>query len=163
MVEFALILPMLLIVLVGILEFGSAYSGIISMRQGIREAGRQGSVGQFGTNGSCGLMLSDAPSANMQRLMCLAKDQAGVQSGTRVRVKFDKADLTPGGTFAAGNALVICAIHQLTSLTGLLQPVLNGRVVKTKAAFRIESADPTQTYTEGGESAPSGQNWNWCT
>jgi len=44
LVEFALILPVLLLILVGIIEFGSVYSKVISMRQGVREAGRQGSV-----------------------------------------------------------------------------------------------------------------------
>ena len=161
-VEFALILPLLLLVIVGILEFGSIYSNIISVRQGVREAGRQGSVGQFGSIPSCGLSLIDSPTANMQNLMCLTKDQAGVQSGVKVRVRFDKPDLSAGGSFVAGNVLVICAAYPLSSLTGMLQPVLNGRVTKTKAAFRIESADPTQTYTAGGEADPSSQNWSWC-
>ena len=52
MVEFALILPVLLLILVGIIEFGSIYSKVISMRQGVREAGRQGSVANFGSTRS---------------------------------------------------------------------------------------------------------------
>ena len=55
MIEFALILPVFLLLLVGMIEFGSAYSKIISMRQGIREAGRQGSVANWGSTSSCGL------------------------------------------------------------------------------------------------------------
>ena len=51
-VEFALILPILLLVLVGIIEFGAIYSKVISMRQGVREAGRAASVGAFG-NAAC--------------------------------------------------------------------------------------------------------------
>ena len=90
-VEFALILPVLLLVLVGILEFGSIYSNVISMRQGVREAGRQGSVGQFGSIPSCGLSLIDSPTANMQNLMCLTKDQAekidAVQEEMRKQLK----------------------------------------------------------------------------
>jgi len=160
LVEFALILPVLMLILVGILEFGSIYSNIISMRQGVREAGRQGSVARFGSDSSC-LEPGATGSTNMKQLMCLAKDQSGVQDGVKVRVKFANEDLTPGGTYAVGDALVVCAAYPLTSLTGLFQPFLGGRVAKTRAAFRIEKADAAGA-TAGGEADPSGQNWDWC-
>jgi len=165
MVEFALILPVLLLILVGILEFGSIYSNVISMRQGVREAGRQGSVAQWGSTSSCGLIIvGTAPSLNIQKLMCLTKAQVGVQGGVKLRVNFDQANLTAGGTYAAGNAIVICAAYPIQSLTGLFQPFLNGRVAKTKAAFRIENA-PGGANSEmaGGEADPTNQNWSWCT
>lgn len=163
MVELALILPFLLLIVVGILEFGSIYSKVISMRQGVREAGRQGSVANFGSTSGCGLSLStgDASSADIQKLMCLTKDQVGVGSNVKVRVKFAKADLTPGGSYAVGNAIVICAVYPLQSLTGLIQPLLNGRYAKTKAAFRIEKV--SGSLQAGGEADPTGQNWAWCT
>ena len=163
MVEFALILPVLLLILVGILEFGSIYSNVISMRQGVREAGRQGSVAQFGSDSTCPLDLVVTPSTNIQKLMCLTKAQVGVQGGVKLRVNFDKADLTAGGTYAAGNAIVICAAYPIQSLTGLFQPFLNGRIAKTKAAFRIENAPAGSSETAGGEADPTNQNWSWCT
>lgn len=161
MVEFALILPVLMLILVGILEFGSIYSNVISMRQGVREAGRQGSVANFGSNLNCDMTLTDAPTDNMKMLMCLAKNQAGVGDGVKFRVKFANEDLSPGGTYAVKNALVVCAAYPLTSVTGLFQPFLGGRVAKTKAAFRIEKADAGGA-TAGGEADPSGGNWGWC-
>ena len=160
-VEFALILPVFLLILVGILEFGSIYSNVISMRQGVREAGRQGSVANFGSNSSCPLVIVTAPSANMKKLMCLTKDQAGVGGGIKLRVNFDNADLTAGGTYAAGNAIVICAAYPIQSLTGLIQPFLNGRIATTKAAFRIEKVSGA-VETAGGEADPTGKNWSWC-
>jgi Flp pilus assembly pilin Flp len=166
-VEFALILPVLLLVLVGILEFGSIYSNVISMRQGVREAGRQGSVAKFGSTTSCGLIIDGtSPSDNIKMLMCLVKDQSGVQDNVKIRVGFTDANLnayTEDSTgYVAGNAIVVCAAYPLTSLTGLFQPFLGGRVAKTKAAFRIEKADPAGA-TGGGERDPSDQNWAWCT
>jgi hypothetical protein len=162
LVEFALILPVLLLILVGILEFGSIYSSVISMRQGVREAGRQGSVANFGSIPSCDQNFQGArPSDNMISLMCLAKDQAGVGNGVKYRIKFANEDLTPGGTYAVKNAIVICAAYPITSLTGLFQPFLGGRVAKTKAAFRIEKVSGVAEI-EGGEADPSGGNWTWC-
>ena len=156
-VEFALILPVLLLVLVGILEFGSIYSNVISMRQGVREAGRQGSVARFG-NFSCPVTVGQTPAQNRDDLICVVKDQAGVQNGVSVFVTFDT-------TYVAGDALVICAIYPLQSLTGLFQPFLGGRSAKTKAAFRLENvpASPATGLVAGGDTDPSGQNWSWCT
>jgi len=167
-VEFALILPALLLILVGILEFGSIYSDVISMRQGVREAGRQGSVGNVGSTPDCGLSPDDSPSADMKSLMCLAKAQAGVGDGIKLRVKFANEDLTLTGspTFKPGNAIIICAVYPLQSLTGMFQPFLNGRNARTKAAFRIEKdkkPDGTPVVaTAGGEADPTGANWVWC-
>jgi hypothetical protein len=176
MVEFALILPVLLLVMVGIIEFGAIYSHIISMRQGVREAGRQGSVANFGTMTGC-LEPGATGSPHMQNLMCLAKDQAGVGNGVKMRVRFTNTNLnastelatppggpgTPPSGYVAGNAILICAVYPISSLTGLLQPFLNGHYAKTKAVFRIEKVSGTPaTETGGGESDPSGAAWSWC-
>ena len=170
-VEFALILPVFILILVGILEFGSIYSKVISMRQGVREAGRQGSVANFGPAFSADCVSKPSPpSDDIQRLICLAKSQSGVGDTVLVRVKFAKQDLT-GATdtdpslYAAGNALIICAVYPLQSLTRFLQPALDGHYARTKAAFRIEklSAGGEGSEIAGGDTAPPSQDWAWCT
>jgi Flp pilus assembly protein TadG len=55
MVEFAIVFPILALIVFGIIQFGSTYNNYESVRQGVRDAARQGVVGQFGTNTSCGL------------------------------------------------------------------------------------------------------------
>jgi len=191
MVEFALILPVFVLLLVGMIEFGSIYSKVISMRQGVREAGRQASVAVWGPGppAPCPLTFSGpAPSADIQRLLCLTKDQAGVGDVVKVRVRFTNPDLTkvtelnrdvaqdasnppgycggPSGPCLVGNAILVCAIYPLQSLTGLFQPFLDHppRYAKTKAAFRIENLSATPlAELGGGEADPSGGNWSWCT
>ena len=116
MVEFALILPVVLLILVGIIEFGSVYSKIISMRQGIREAGRQGSVANWGSTSSCGLTgVPGTTSDDIKKLMCQAKDQAGVGDGVRVKIVFADANVqnftTDGTRYQLGNSIVVCAIY----------------------------------------------------
>jgi len=172
LVEFALILPVVLFVLVGIIEFGSVYSRIISMRQGIREAGRQGSVANFGSTSACGLIGVSSGGAtpttdNIKKLMCLAKDQAGV--GDKVRIKIFFADenianaTNASSSYVLGHSIVICAIYPLKSLTGLMQPILNNRYSKTKAAFRIEKVSGAGAETGGFETPPAGADWDsWC-
>ena len=166
LVEFALILPVLLLILVGIIEFGSVYSKIISMRQGVREAGRQGSVANFGTAPPAGCPVPfSTGSPDIHRLICLAKDQAGVGSSVRVKVTFANANLSTytddPTAYQAGNAIVICAIYPLKSLTGLIQPFLGPHAAKTKAAFRIEKV-AAGGEIPGGEPPPSGQSWGFC-
>lgn len=156
-VEFALILPVLLLILVGILEFGSIYSKVISMRQAVREAGRQGSVAKFG-NASCPVTGGQTDVQNRDDLICTVRDQAGVGSGVKVYVKFDT-------NYVAGDGLVICAVYPLQSLTGLFQPFLGGRAAKTKAQFRLEKVPqpPATGLALGGDPDPTGANWAWCT
>lgn len=174
MIEFAMILPVFLLLLVGLIEFGSAYSKIISMRQGIREAGRQGSVANW-TTSTCGLTgVPAATSADIKALMCFAKDQAGVGDGVRIRIAYANETVAPPftfdpgpagtGTYKAGNSIVVCAIYPLQSLTGIMQPFLSGHFSTTKAAFRIEqdTPRPVGTAEAGSEDPPTGSNWDFC-
>ena len=55
LVEFAFICPILFLLIFGIIDFGSVYNDLISLRQGVREGARQGSVGVFGGSTSCQL------------------------------------------------------------------------------------------------------------
>ncbi len=158
MVEFALILPLLLLILVGILEFGAVYNKVISMRQGVREAGRQGSVANFG-NASCPVTAGQTADQNRDDLICVVKDQAGVGEQVKVHVAFETS-------YVAGNGVVICAVYPLQSLTGLFQPFLNGRYSKTRAQFRIETVPdpPAAGLSSGGaDTDPTGAAWGWCT
>src|SRR5216684_4278997 len=82
MVEFALVIPLLVTVLLGIIDFGIIYNGWISLRQG--------SVANFGMSASCTLTFAgggSAPSTDLQKLMCLAKNQIGLDAtATRIKV-----------------------------------------------------------------------------
>jgi Flp pilus assembly protein TadG len=52
LVEFAIILPLLLLILTGILQFGVLLSGQIALVNGVREAARYGSVLQTASSGA---------------------------------------------------------------------------------------------------------------
>src|SRR5436190_1256966 len=102
-VEFALLAPVFVLLVMGIVDFGVGISNNIAIRQGVREGVRQGAVGTFGSNSSCTLTgVSGAP-ADTKALMCLAKTRIGGDfSKTRVKVELV-------GDYVRGSAMRVCA------------------------------------------------------
>ena len=155
MVEFALVMPVLMLLLFGIIDFGSVYSNMVSIRQGVREGARQGVIARWGS--ACSLNAMDiTPSSDIQKLMCTVKNRIGITptSSVYVKVLFDSS-------YAADNGLVVCAMTPTKSLSGYLTNVFAGDYIKTKVEMNIETASGSETA--GEETAPSGQSWSWCT
>lgn len=146
--------PVLILVLAGTIDYGLVLTDTNSTRQGLREGARQAVVANFGSDGSC--TLSGGPFADeTARAMCLTKDRIGIDE-TKVRIKL----LFPG-TNQVGNSIVMCVMYPMASTTGLLSPVLDGRVFTGKTEMRIERADTA--LTAGAETPLAGQSWAWCT
>ena len=162
--EFALIVPIFLVLVFGVIEFGITYNNSITVREGAREAARQGAVGSFGTTTSCSLTgLSGSPSADVQALMCLAKQQIGLgYANTRVKILSGAADDSSSGTFQKGESLIVCAEYPVDTLAKFVTPVLGSAVLKSKASIRIETMFPN-SETAGQETALPGSDWSWCT
>lgn len=154
-------LPLLLMVVFGIVEFGTTYTNYISLRDGVRQGARSGAVGNFGPPPSCTLQGADEASDTVRRLMCLTKQEVGLDE-RELRVKIISANpgFTGPGTFAKNDALIVCAQIPTKAVTGFLGTALAGKVLRTKIAMRIERSDIVATA--GDETAPSGQDWSWC-
>jgi Flp pilus assembly protein TadG len=166
MVEFSLVLPLLVLVVFGAIEFGKTFNDYQALRQGAREAAREGAVGTFGptfTTGSpCYLTGASGASDNIKDLMCLTKQQIGLDaSKLRVKVLSGASDFSTAGTFAKDHSMIVCAQYPLDTVTSIFSPFLGGKTLRTKAAIRVEKSD--LTATGGEETAPSGADWDWCT
>lgn len=168
LVEFAIVAPLLLALLMGIVDFGLSLSNQISLRQGVREAARQGSVADFGPTASCGAQLATPGTVNMQKLICLTKARSDV-SATKVSVaiRFDPGSTsypapTSGTDAPVGNGIIICTAAPLVSVSKLFTPVLDGKFLKTKAVMRIEKGSGVLEQ-QANETDPTGANWSWCT
>lgn len=148
-VEFALVAPLLLVLVFGIIDYGLWFSDSLSMRQGVREAARQGVVANFGTDTSCG-------SSNAEKLQCLAKDRIGGITGEPAVMV-----IAPGG-WVKGEPLIVCAQMQVEAGTGLV-PLPNDKVITSKVEMAIENAEPDTEFGSAAESAPAGKDWSWCT
>jgi Flp pilus assembly protein TadG len=162
MVELAIILPIFMLLVFGVIQFGITYNNMITLRQGTREAARQGAVGNFGSTSSCSLN-SATGSADIQKLMCLTKQQIGLKySNTRVKVMSGSADFTSSGTFQKGEAIIVCVEYPVDAMAKFVTPVLGSAVLKTKTSMRIETSY-TSVETAGQETALASGNWSWCT
>jgi hypothetical protein len=166
LVELAIALPILMLILFGVVEFGVTYNDFISIRDGVRQGAREGAVGNFGpaasTGAPCHLTGAGTASDNIKRLMCLTKSEIGLDS-TKVRVKvLSGAPAFSGtGSFAKNDSLIVCAQYPVDAITGLIGQFIDGRALQTRTAFRIEKSDIVATA--GEETPPSGRDWDWCT
>ena len=151
--EMALVLPALITLLAGIVDFGLVFNNFMAIRQGIGAGVRQGVVAQAGTSSSCPLSgVSGAPTATKE-LMCLTKGMIGLDSATtRTKVYFP-------GVKTKGGSLVLCAQSPLDSTTGLFEPVLDG-ILKAKVEMRIEQ--DLSAFGSASETSLPGGDWTWC-
>jgi hypothetical protein len=166
LIELAIALPILIMVVFGVVEFGVTYNDYISIRDGVRQASREGSVGNFGpaatTGAPCHLTGAETASDNIKRLICLTKTEIALDS-TKVRVKVlsGAPAFTGTGTFAKNDSLIVCAQYPVDAITGVIGQFLDGRSLQSRTAFRIEKSDIVATA--GEETPPSGRDWSWCT
>ncbi len=156
LVEFAIIVPLVVLLAFGIIEFGTVYNNEIAVRQGVREAARAGTVANWGNTTSCNLHGSTGASTDIQELMCTAKNRVGLNSSSLyVMVSFDSS-------YALGQGLIVCVQAPIHSATGLFAPLLNGNFYKTKVEMSIEKTTGTETGGSEDVSGISG-SWSWCT
>lgn len=137
LVEFAFVLPILVTLVFGIVEFGISYNNYISLRQGAREGARMAVVGNFGTNNTC-TMTGSTPASDTKLLACLTKDRIGTLDASTVRFKLAFPDTA--GTYTTGDRVRICAQYKLSSATGfpLFSAFMNNKKLSTKVDMRIE-------------------------
>ncbi len=153
LVETAIVLPLLLMFVFGVVDFGAVFSNRTSTNQGVRDAARQGIVANFGTVSSCSIAGS-VPSGNSRNLVCLTKDRIGLkQATTRVKV------VAPG-TYAVGSQLLVCAEYPIDPITPLIGQFLTKDALHSRAVMRIEQVSSTG-LTSVEETAIDG-DWSWC-
>ena len=162
LVELALILPLFVILVFGVIEFGLTYNTYITIRQGVREADRQGAVGNFGSITSCSLQSTPGNTVTTE-LACLTKQQIGLSyANTRVKIMSGDPTFTPTGSFSAGDSLIVCAMYPIDGTAKFVSPVLGNAYLKSKTTMRIETSYSTAPVAFA-ETPLTGQNWNWCT
>ncbi|QCB96748.1 hypothetical protein E5206_07220 [Arthrobacter sp. PAMC25564] len=121
-VEFALIVPLLLGLVLGVIDYGMAFGQFISLQGAAREGARQGV-----TQGD---------------VIASASQARGFLDSTKLQVKF--AVDTSGG---APGVMVVCLRYPQSSLSGFYSWALAG-VIETKAVMKMEG---TATVTSGAQ------------
>jgi hypothetical protein len=159
-VEFALVTPLLLVMLFGIIDYGIWFADSISARQAVRNVARQGAVEQFG---SCG------GGSDLGNLACTVQSQMNEMSGTtRVRVAVALNPTSPsslsGGpaaTWVQGATLRLCAMTQHQALLPFV-PLPNNGITTTRVDMPIESASGTPNRAPVTDVEFTGSTWSWC-
>lgn len=135
-VEFALISGILFLLLFGIIQYGLYFNDSLNVRQGVREAARQGVVKTF-TN--CGTAVTD-----LDKLRCQTQEQIGTITGDTPYVRINFA--TP---WTQGQPLTVCSLVK-TSKIGIL-PMPNDGWIASKTELSIEQATTAPTGTAGAD------------
>lgn len=147
-VEFALVMPVLFLLVFGIIDYGLWFNDSLNVRQGVREAARQGVVS---TSVSC-----SSGSTSMEKLRCRTVEEIGAVTGpTYVKIAF------PDG-WVRGRPLVVCGMVRADALVGFV-PLPSDRLIKSKTELSIEVTTPSPPVTGIEDALPSGGSWSWCT
>lgn len=142
-VEFALVLPILLLVVFGIIDYGLFFNDSINARQGVREAARQVAVHNFALPAGAAASCSDSLGA---KIKCITKSSVGALTGPAyVAVK-------PPTTWTRGSSVTICTMVKPSSLTGLIPMP---RSTRATTSMSIEVDDPTLTAATMAANFPS--------
>jgi Flp pilus assembly protein TadG len=152
-VEFALVVPVLLMILFGIVDYGLFFNNSLSVKQGVREAARQGVVANYGS--ACSMTWSTPPSVDIQKLGCAVVDRTSAVTGT----PYVKVRLPDGWT--KGKSLIVCEMVKTSGVTGLT-PLPSSGIVTSKVEMSIEKATVGQVEAGGEQTPPSGASWSWC-
>ena len=137
-VEFALVLPLLFLVLFGIIDFGWAFGQNLDLKHAAREGARLAVVnGSSGSSDHAGLIAEvDARATELD-------------GDLAVRVALEDAT-GDGDAIDIGDRVVVCLRYPLRSLSGMSDKFLSG-AIRSKAVMRMEKVP---TFTSG-----SSTNW----
>ena len=155
LVEFATVLPVFLIFLFGIIDFGFVFSQRLELLAGLRTATRDAAVASWTENASCSTGAADGT----KDLICTVKAQFSNPVAVKVRL------LDPDGgspDYAVDNTLLVCVMEPTYSTTSFYSAVLDNHVQTGRMAVRVEKVHDSDTISEYQEPALTGGSWSFC-
>ena len=163
LVEFAFVVPILLLLIFAAIDFGVAYNNQQSLRNAAREAGRRAIVGPSKV-AEHGCAAGDV--ACLVKARADAGDLTGASTWTKVCFPAsasgtDDCPTTNPGAKNIGDVIRICAIYPVDSLTGLLSPFLNNVRLTTRVNLRLEQPWPAANTTTAADTGQRG-TWDFC-
>jgi Flp pilus assembly protein TadG len=165
-VEFALVLPVLLLILFGIIDYGLYFGNALDTRSGVASATRQAIVNNFDT--TCKPPGAFAAGSDSGYLACMVEARTDPLAGTthvKVILPTDATNPTSTDTgWYAGESVVVCEATAATGVTGYVPLPTNG-VIRVRLVAQIEQhpADTTQVDAGGWDATPPGGWDSWCT
>ena len=145
--EFALVAPLLFLILFGTIQYGLYFFDAQGTRNGVREAARLGVVKTFS---ACG-----GQSGDLNKLRCTTKEIIDPLTGP-IAVK-----ITAPQGWTKGKPLIVCAMVKSNGAVGLL-PMPDDGFITSKTQMSIEQDTPAVATLTSSDAALTGANWNWC-
>ena len=152
MVEFAIVVPLLILLVCGTIDFGLIFGGYQSMENGVASAARVISLDQVTPTASCTQGGVQTPTANaVCNVAASLGNLEGLNSNTlAVGICFVAPGATPscgGSTSLPGNSVSddveICAQATMQSTTGLTSVFVSGSTVSTSSRQLMEEPQPS--------------------
>jgi Flp pilus assembly protein TadG len=159
--EFALVVPVLCILVFGMVDYGLFFSDSLGARDGTRIAARRGAVADFPA--CAGGVVPTGDDDKLNKLACLAVSQTGASGGDAY------ARVTVPGDWAPGRDVLVCVAIVETGVTGFT-PMPNNSTVRAKLRMRIEQdtgnppsrSNPGMANKSTAPPAPPGLWTQWC-
>jgi Flp pilus assembly protein TadG len=167
LVEFALVVPLLFLILFGIIDFSLVMFSYISVRQGTSAGAREAAV--IGTTTlsaqSCTMapLITSGASTDATNLLCYTKNHIGLNPAkTRVSIWFSTTGCNsvsgqPQPCYSPGVPVIVCTQYPASSTTHFFSSLLNNVVLTSKVEIRVENADTTMTPAQ--ETTLNGSPW----
>lgn len=135
--EFALVAPILVLLLMAMIDFGVVFAGLITLRAGVEQGARLASVDDYATTVPC------SGTGPTDELVCKIAARIGNLPGLATGELSVGISLPEGSS--AGDEVVVCASAPLGSLTGVAAAFLDHRTETTSSTLLLE-----QTPAFGG-------------
>ena len=170
-VEFALVAPILFVILFGIIDYGLWFADSIAVRQSSAEGARRASAWADGTTTppwgktqTCGVWDS-VTSPEIEALGCSIVGNTDTLSGpVYVKIRILNGALSSNvdvpNNWAAPNAVRICLMQDHESISGFVP--MPGHLVTSSVDMPIEAINAAGLHAGGQTNLPAGANWDWC-
>jgi hypothetical protein len=167
--EFGLVVPVLLLLAFGIIDYGMFFTDSLGARDGVRQAARQGVVDDIPAACPSGTKVAGEDN-ELARLACIAVDETGSIGGTAY------ARSSSIRARSRGDDLLVCVAVTGEGVTGYV-PMPNAHTVRARLHMRVEqpATDPGNSgegsgsdpvfgvAQEDGAPAPPFDLWaGWC-
>lgn len=129
-VEFALVVPLLLSLLFGIIEFGWAYGQLLDVRHGAREGARLISVNDFPAGQSADDTTAAEQSTHLVTTICERMD---LTNDAEITLAFENS-----AAISAGGTVLITVAAPLQTITGWFDPMIGSKTLTSSLEVRLE-------------------------
>lgn len=166
LVEFALAFPVLVMLFLGIVDFGMNFSARIQTAHAAREVARAASVARVGHSTTCAT-VGIAPSTALHEAICLAKNTTGLDpSRVRVRIAYmdgdGKTTTDLSNTTTSPNSIMVCVMTAAQSVTGVYSQLFDTKAFMSRAVAKTAKPYGGAYIPIGSEDPLVGKTWSFC-